>query len=77
MKGAGHMKEKNKKLRPESDIDKVIEPHIVVSSTEATGMIPTPPMSEAEAKSYTEIYGVPQPKVKIADDDRNSKKRNG
>lgn len=65
------MKEKNK-----SDIDKIIDPHIVVSSTEATGMIPTPPMSEAEAKSYTEIYDVPQPKVKIAGDDRNGKRRN-
>lgn len=69
------MKEKNKILRPESDIDKIIEPDIVVSSTEATGMIPTPPMSEAEAKSYTKIYNVPQPKVKIADDDRNGKKK--
>lgn len=69
------MKENDKKLRPESDIDKIIEPDIVVSSTEATGMIPTPPMSEAEAKSYTEIYDVPQPKVKIADDDRNGKKK--
>ena len=77
MKGAEHMKENNKKLRPESDIDKIIDPEIVVSSTEATGLIPTPPMSAAEAKSYTEIYDVPQPKVKIADDDQNDKRRDG
>ncbi len=77
MKGAGHMKEKDKKLRPECDVDKIIDPDMVVSSTEATGLMPTPPSSAAEAKSYTEIYDVPQPKVRIADDNRNNKKING
>jgi hypothetical protein len=33
----------------------------VVSATECTGLIPTPPRSESEAESYTDIYLVPCP----------------
>ncbi|MFA4884817.1 MAG: hypothetical protein WC601_03420 [Desulfotomaculaceae bacterium] len=59
------MEEKNKKIRPKSDNDKIFDSDIVVSSTESTGLIPTPPLSVDEAESYTEIYDVPQPKVKV------------
>lgn len=31
----------------------------VVSDTECTGMVPTPPFSDGEADSYREIYDVP------------------
>lgn len=31
----------------------------VVSGTECTGMVPTPPLSDGEADAYREIYDVP------------------
>lgn len=58
------MDEKNKKIRPKSDNDKFFDSNVVVSSTECTGLMPTPPLSVDEAESYTEIYDLPQPKVK-------------
>lgn len=33
----------------------------VASVTECTGLIPTPPLSEGEAESYTDIYTIPKP----------------
>ncbi|TQI65863.1 hypothetical protein [Clostridium sp. KNHs216] len=33
----------------------------VISSTECTGLIQTPPVSEGEAEAYTEIYHIPKP----------------
>lgn len=33
----------------------------VVSSTECTGLIPSPPTDAADAESYTDLYDVPQP----------------
>lgn len=51
-------KNKNKKILQESDSN------IVVSSTECTGLIPTPPLSEDEAESYDKIYDIPLPKDK-------------
>lgn len=33
----------------------------VASATECTGLIPTPPLSESEAESYTDIYTIPKP----------------
>lgn len=33
----------------------------VASTTECTGLIPTPPVSEDEAESYTKIYSIPKP----------------
>lgn len=58
------MEEKKLKIRPKSDINKIYDPDIVVSATDSTGLIPTPPQSEDEAESYTEIYDIPQPQVK-------------
>jgi hypothetical protein len=57
------MEEKNKKMVPKSD-DDFFDIETVVSSTECTGLIPTPPLSVAESESYTEIYDIPRPKVK-------------
>lgn len=56
------MEEKNTKLRPKSNYDKFLDQNTVASSTECTGLIPTPPMSVDEAESYNEIYDIPQPK---------------
>jgi hypothetical protein len=33
----------------------------IASATECTGLIPTPPESEAEAESYTQLYSIPKP----------------
>ncbi|WBY64872.1 MAG: hypothetical protein ACFWUD_09385 [Thermocaproicibacter melissae] len=33
----------------------------VVSGTECTGLIPTPPEDEPESESYTELYTIPKP----------------
>ncbi|MDD4237872.1 MAG: hypothetical protein PHT62_04895 [Desulfotomaculaceae bacterium] len=64
------MEEKNKKMRPKSDDDILYDSDldIVASATDCTGLMPTPPLSVAEAESYTEIYDVPQPKVKADND---------
>lgn len=35
-------------------------PDDVASANGATGMIPTPPLSAAEAESYNDLYAVPQ-----------------
>lgn len=62
------MEEKNKKKYPQFDINKIFAPNIVVSSTESTELIPTPPLSVGEAESYKEIYDFPQPKDKADND---------
>lgn len=58
------MAEKDKKIKPKSNVDIIYDSNTVVSATDSTGLIPTPPQTEAEAESYTEIYDVPQPEVK-------------
>lgn len=59
----------NKQLAPsedeENDYDYTTD--MVVSSTECTGLIQTPPANEAEAESYTDLYTVPKP---VKGDDR-------
>ncbi len=40
----------------------------VVSGTECTGLIPTPPETDSEADSYSDLYTIPKPPV------NNSKK---
>lgn len=32
----------------------------IASTTECTGMIPTPPLSEEEVENYADIYSMPQ-----------------
>ena len=36
----------------------------VASATECTGLMPTPPLNEAEAESYSKIYDIPLTKEK-------------
>lgn len=45
--------------------DELFDGDNVASATECTGLIPTPPLSEEEAESYTEIYNIPQPKNNV------------
>lgn len=61
------MKERDKQLLPirMPSEDRLIDSENVASATECTGLIPTPPISEEEAESYTKIYNIPQPKNKV------------
>ncbi len=43
------------------DEDLFYDIDLVASATECTGLIPTPPLSEEEAESYTDIYAIPNP----------------
>lgn len=45
----------------ESEDDIEIDTDTVVSSMECTGLIQTPPDSEAEAEAYTDLYTIPKP----------------
>lgn len=61
------MEEKDKQLlhlRMPSE-EELFDSDNVASATECTGLIPTPPISEEEAESYTEIYNIPQPEDKV------------
>ena len=45
--------------------EKIIEKlETVASATECTGLIPTPPLSEAEAESYADLCTIPTPENK-------------
>lgn len=43
------------------DVDSFFTSDEVISATECTGLIQTPPITEEEAESYTQIYHVPKP----------------
>ena len=49
---------KNRKKKSELDIEQA------VSSTECTGLIPTPPVNEDELEAYDEIFPTPKQKEK-------------
>lgn len=38
----------------------------ITSATECTGMVPTPPLTEAEAEGYSDICSMPQKKASQA-----------
>ncbi|RPF43342.1 hypothetical protein EDD70_2305 [Hydrogenoanaerobacterium saccharovorans] len=59
------MSDKNKKnIAPQSEQDDdFFDFDTIASATECTGLIPTPPLSDEEAESYTDIYSIPKPGV--------------
>lgn len=59
------MADKKKKGYPAYDDDKFYDVETVVSSGDSTGLVPTPPKSENEAESYSDILNIPQPKGKV------------
>ncbi len=68
------------KERPDKDLlgysdDYLNETDNVVSSQECTGLIMTPPASEAEAEAYTDLYGIPKPVNKVPNGLQQAKKR--
>ncbi len=54
----------DRKLKLE-DEDSFFNGECVVSSTDCTGLIQSPPASEDEAESYTDIYNVPKPENRV------------
>jgi phosphoserine aminotransferase len=69
-KDADKSKPENKQMAPKDDDDEYIYSctNSVVSGTECTGLIPTPPETDSEADSYSDLYTIPKPPV------NNSKK---
>ncbi len=53
--------DKNKRSGEERIFDQFYDMSSVQSSTEMTGLVPTPPQSEADAESYSQIHGMPIP----------------
>ncbi|MGI5957993.1 MAG: hypothetical protein ACOX60_01060 [Massiliimalia sp.] len=61
------------KFAVNQDGDGYLDQKDVVSSTECTGLIPTPPVSQAEAEAYASLYSVPKPQ-KTSSESVKSKK---
>lgn len=47
----------------------------ISSATECTGMVPTPPLTDAEVEGYSDVYSVPQKKAAQTDADGIKKRR--
>ena len=60
-----NFKEEHNDLDNYYDIDKV------VSSMDCTGLVPSRPINEGEAESYTELYDIPRPTSNKDDYRRN------
>ena len=65
---------KRKFESPREEIDDDYTSLDIASSTECTGMVPSPPLDEAEVEGYADIYSVPQ---KQAENAREMKVRGG
>ncbi len=65
MKGDKFMSEKDKRKLRLQDEDSFFDAESVVSATECTGLIQTPPASVDEAESYNQIYDVPHTKDNV------------
>ncbi len=48
----------------------------VVSGTECTGLVPTPPESEQESEAYSDLYTIPKPDAKQMENPKNKSKKN-
>jgi hypothetical protein len=59
------MEKKPKHANPSYDDDKFYDVESVASCNDCTGLMPTPPKSEAEAESYGDLSNVPTPKGKV------------
>ena len=59
-------------LQKNRSVEQYYDTKSVESSTEMTGLTPTPPLSEDEEESYSEINGMPSPRGIPSD----TKKRN-
>ena len=58
------MPEKNiKRPLQETELDDKLFYNVVASTTESTGLIPTPPSSDDASESYSDIYDINQQQV--------------
>lgn len=57
------MADKEKEYPPYADENDDWE--TIASSNDCTGLVPTPPMTEGEAESYSDLMNIPQPKGKV------------
>lgn len=55
----------DKQLLQSRPIDEIEDFDTVASASECTGLIPTPPVNEAQAESYTDIYTIPKPSKEV------------
>ena len=55
----------DKQLIQSRPIDEIEDFDTVASASECTGLIPTPPVNEAQAESYTDIYTIPKPSKEV------------
>lgn len=58
-------KEENKRGYPPYDDDKYYDVEQIISAHDYTGSIPTPPKTEDEAESYSDMLNIPEPKGEI------------
>ena len=45
--------------------DRFYDIESIVSTNDCTGLVPTPPKSEYEAESYSDLLNIPQPKGEV------------
>ena len=55
----------DKQLLQSRPIDEIEDFDTVASASECTGLIPTPPVNESQAESYTDIYTIPKPSKEV------------
>lgn len=53
--------DKSKRPGDESIFDQFYDMSSVQSSTDMTGLVPRPPLTGADAESYSQIHGIPIP----------------
>lgn len=58
-KKLNYVPENPQALQPNDD--DLYDINIMASANDCTGLIPTPPASEQQADSYTEMYAIPKP----------------
>lgn len=66
IKKMGNSQSEDKKQGyPPYDDDRFYDIESVMSANDCTGLIPTPPKSEYEAESYSDLMNIPQPKGEV------------
>ena len=54
-----------------TDLDKYYDINKVASAMDCTGLVPSRPIDEGEADSYTELYNIPRPISNKEDYEKN------
>lgn len=59
------MSDQKKGYPPYGDDSGYEDGETIASSNDCTGLVPTPPKTEGEAESYSDLMNIPQPKGKV------------